>query len=83
MSYDYRAAWTDKSIGELKSRIGFKTCGDCDKWMIHKQCPRETKPELRGFSRGPSLNSAACGDFKANVKFNAIEQVYIMKILES
>lgn len=28
------------------------TCGDCDKWMKSKECPREHN--VKGYSRGPS-----------------------------
>lgn len=42
------------------AKIG-RTCGDCDKWMKSRECPREVN--VGGRSRGPSCASPRCGQF--------------------
>lgn len=54
-------------IQELRSelrRIGH-TCGDCDKWMKSRECPRERPGEGRrsGYSVGPSMNDPTCNQY--------------------
>ena len=36
-------------------------CGDCDKWMKSRSCPREHN--VNGMSRGPSMNDSICPEF--------------------
>lgn len=42
------------------AKIG-RRCGDCDKWMKSRECPREHN--VAGQSRGPSCNGLICGQF--------------------
>jgi hypothetical protein len=39
-----------------------RKCGDCDKWMKSRECPRERN--VNGMSRGPSCNDYQCDAFK-------------------
>lgn len=48
---------------ELRQEI-FSTgreCGDCDKWMKSRECPRERNVD--GMSRGPSCGASICSAF--------------------
>lgn len=50
-------------IRELRSeiaRIGTR-CGDCDKWMKSRECPKEHN--VKGWSRGPSSEAYICLEF--------------------
>lgn len=38
-----------------------RECGDCDKWMKSRECPREHN--VNGQSRGPSCKGAICSQF--------------------
>ena len=38
-------------------------CGDCDKWMKSRECPRERN--VKGMSRGPSCHDFTCDQFAA------------------
>jgi hypothetical protein len=40
--------------------IGLR-CGDCDKWMKSRECPRERNEN--GRQRGPSMNEPKCRQF--------------------
>lgn len=42
------------------SRVG-RRCGDCDKWMKSRECPREWNDN--GRKRGPSCEAPVCGKF--------------------
>lgn len=36
-------------------------CGECDKWMKSRECPRERN--VNGWYRGPSCDDAPCNQF--------------------
>lgn len=38
-------------------------CGDCNKWMRSRECPREHN--VKGMSRGPSCADSPCDQFQA------------------
>lgn len=40
-------------------------CGDCEKWMKSRECPRERPGtgKRAGFSVGPSMNDRICGEY--------------------
>ena len=38
-----------------------RECGNCDKWMKSRECPREHN--VNGMSRGPSCQDPPCGQF--------------------
>jgi hypothetical protein len=38
-----------------------KRCGNCDKWMKSRECPREHN--VMGMTRGPSCEDMPCGQF--------------------
>lgn len=42
------------------SKIGSR-CGDCNKWMKSRECPREKN--VNGRNRGPSCNDFKCSQF--------------------
>jgi hypothetical protein len=55
-----RAAELRRSIRECGA-----SCGDCEKWMKSRECPRE-RPGTgarAGYSVGPSMNDSKCGEF--------------------
>ena len=41
-------------------RLGME-CGDCDKWMKSRECPRERN--VNGQTRGPSMTALVCGQY--------------------
>lgn len=59
------SAYTQRrhKIAELTRDIaGIGTrCGDCDKWMKSRQCPKEYN--VNGRNRGPSCNDHKCSQF--------------------
>lgn len=50
-------------IARLRREIGETgtECGDCDKWMKSRECPRERN--VNGQTRGPSWGAPICGQF--------------------
>ena len=52
--HDRRTTWADLV------RVG-TGCGDCDKWMKSRECPREHN--VNGQTRGPSAGTPTCGQF--------------------
>lgn len=54
-----------EKVRELTAAIAKVRCGDCDKWMKSRQCPREHN--VRGQSRGPSCEGMPCGQFVETV----------------
>lgn len=50
-------------ISELRTSISLigKRCGDCDKWMKSRECPKEHN--VSGRNRGPSCQSFICQSF--------------------
>lgn len=60
----------DRRMGEIAAKqrelarltkIARKRCGNCDKWMKSRECPREHN--VKGMSRGPSCEDMICGQF--------------------
>ena len=54
-------------INELREairRCGAE-CGDCDKWMISSECPRERPGtgKRSGYSTGPTMSDRICGEY--------------------
>lgn len=49
-----------KELAHLRENAR-QTCGNCDKWMKSRECPREHN--VNGRSRGPSCNALPCGQF--------------------
>ncbi len=79
----YHEQWLNDTIPDLERRYRNRKCGDCCKWMIHSQCPRESGPGLRGYSRGPSMNDSICPQFEPDASMSAMLEMIVMKKLES
>jgi hypothetical protein len=67
--------WADKmaqvvaknqKIRDLRAKLAknAKECGDCDKWMKSRFCPREKN--VNGRNVGPSMSSPICNEFIQN-----------------
>lgn len=65
--FDTFLAFSDKvhradEIRKLSQRVHApKKCGDCDKWMKSRECPKEKN--VNGYSRGPSMEGIICEEF--------------------
>ncbi len=63
------AAWIQREarIAELRKeiRVCGTVCGDCEKWMKSRECPREQPGtgKRSGYSVGPSMNGAICNAY--------------------
>ncbi len=62
-------AWIQREarIAELRKeiRVCGTVCGDCEKWMKSRECPREQPGtgKRSGYSVGPSMNGAICNAY--------------------
>jgi hypothetical protein len=79
----YHDHWQAQTTPLLAKRMAFKRCGDCSKWMNHRQCPQETGSGSSGVSRGPSMNSNPCRQFAPNANFQALMEIYTLRKLSS
>ncbi len=68
---------------ELARKIRTVACGDCDKWMKSRECPRERN--VNGWNKGPSMVDPICSVFvekessKAQRKLWAEEGAALLK----
>lgn len=62
-------AWIQREarIAELRAEIKKcgQECGDCDKWMKSRECPREQPgtDKRSGYSVGPSMSAPICNAY--------------------
>lgn len=73
--FDIANAFSEAQAAERKRRdeldvlrnLSRRECGNCDKWMKSRECPREHN--VKGMSRGPSCKGLACGSFVGRAGF--------------
>jgi hypothetical protein len=55
-----------RRLEDLKGRAALR-CGNCQKWMKSRDCPRERPGtgKRSGFSVGPSMTEPACAQYQA------------------
>jgi hypothetical protein len=49
-------------------------CGSCDHWAKSRECPKEHN--VKGISRGPSMNGMPCEKFKGTSDFLADVEIF-------
>jgi hypothetical protein len=67
-AFDFGMAFSDRvheldRLQKLRARIGKigTRCGDCDKWMKSRECPKEHN--VNGQTTGPSNDEIKCNQF--------------------